>query len=392
MRRLLATALASLLALAALLWVLLRPATSPPAEQFDVAKALGDAPSQGFARATTPRAFHFPADHGPHPGYRNEWWYFTGNLTTDAGRRFGYELSLFRIALSPDASPRASAWGTNQVYMAHFALTDVAAGKFYFYERFARGGAGLAGAQAAPFAVWLEDWRVESDPRDVQTWHLRAAAGDVAIALALTPCKPVVLQGERGLSRKSAEPGNASYYYSLPRLASDGTITIAGEAHRVAGTSWLDREWSTSALGPDQVGWDWFALQLADGSELMLYQLRNRDGRADPFSAGMLIAPDGRTVPLARDDFGIEVLDRWRSARGGEYPARWRVSVPRAKLVLDVSPVLADQELAVSVRYWEGAVDVRGARAGNPVTGNGYVELTGYAEAALHSAGGSRLR
>jgi len=227
MRRLLATALASLLALAALLWVLLRPATSPPAEQFDVAKALGDAPSQGFARATTPRAFHFPADHGPHPGYRNEWWYFTGNLTTDAGRRFGYELSLFRIALSPDASPRASAWGTNQVYMAHFALTDVAAGKFYFYERFARGGAGLAGAQAAPFAVWLEDWRVESDPRDVQTWHLRAAAGDVAIALALTPCKPVVLQGERGLSRKSAEPGNASYYYSLPRLASDGTITIA---------------------------------------------------------------------------------------------------------------------------------------------------------------------
>lgn len=392
MRRLLAMALASLLALSALLWVLLRPSTSPPAEQFDVAQALGDAPSQGFARATKTRAFRFPADHGPHPGYRNEWWYFTGNLTTDAGRRFGYELSLFRIALSPDASPRASAWGTNQVYMAHFALTDVAAGKFYFYERFARGAAGLAGAQAAPFAVWLEDWRVESDPREAQTWHLRAAAGDVAIALALTPRKPVVLQGERGLSRKSAEPGNASYYYSLPRLASDGTITIAGEAHRVAGTSWLDREWSTSALGPDQVGWDWFALQLADGSELMLYQLRNRDGRADPFSAGVLIAPDGRTVPLARDDFGIEVLDHWRSARGGEYPARWRVSVPRAKLVLDVSPVLADQELAVSVRYWEGAVDVRGTRADKAVTGRGYVELTGYAQTTSRNEHGLRMR
>ena len=392
MRRLLAMALASLLALSALLWVLLRPSTSPPAEQFDVAQALGDAPSQGFARATKTRAFRFPADHGPHPGYRNEWWYFTGNLTTDAGRRFGYELSLFRIALSPDASPRASAWGTNQVYMAHFALTDVAAGKFYFYERFARGAAGLAGAQAAPFAVWLEDWRVESDPREAQTWHLRAAAGDVAIALALTPRKPAVLQGERGLSRKSAEPGNASYYYSLPRLASDGTITIAGEAHRVAGTSWLDREWSTSALGPDQVGWDWFALQLADGSELMLYQLRNRDGRADPFSAGVLIAPDGRTVPLARDDFGIEVLDHWRSARGGEYPARWRVSVPRAKLVLDVSPVLADQELAVSVRYWEGAVDVRGTRADKAVTGRGYVELTGYAQTTSRNEHGLRMR
>lgn len=390
MRRLLLASLLALAGTAAIVWALLQPAAAPPELQFDVAEALGGAPAEGFARATTPRAFRFPDDHGPHPGFRNEWWYFTGNLTTGTGRRFGYELSIFRIALSPVAPARSSAWATNQVYMAHFALTDVAVGKFHFFERFARGAAGLAGAQSRPFAVWIEDWRVDADPRDSRRWRLRAAAGDVSIELALTPRKPVVLQGERGLSRKSADAGNASYYYSLPQLASDGTITIAGEPHRVAGASWLDREWSTSALGSDQVGWDWFALQLSNGQDLMLYQLRNRDGRADPFSAGRLIAPDGRGIPLARDDFAIEVLDRWRSPRGGEYPARWRLTVPKAQLELEVVPVLADQELAVAVRYWEGAVDVRGSRAGTAITGRGYVELTGYAQTA--SRNGLRLQ
>ena len=427
MRHLLFAALLALTGTAAIVWMLLQPAASPPVEQFDVAQALGGTPAEGFARATEPRAFRFPDDHGPHPDYRNEWWYFTGNLATEAGRRFGYELSIFRIALSPSATVRSSAWGTNQVYMAHFALTDVASGKFHFFERFARGAARLAGAQAEPFAVWLEDWRIESDAHDAQTWRLHAAAGDVSIELALTPRKPVVLQGERGLSRKSADAGNASYYYSLPRLASIGTITVAGEQHGIAGDSWLDREWSTSALGPDQVGWDWFALQLSDGSDLMIYQLRNADGQADRFSAGVLVARDGRTVALTRADFRIDVLDRWRSPRddaqgrgsptrggenrtpgpprrppgmaggsatpgavvesalglrGGEYPARWRLSVPKAQLVLEVVPVLADQELSVSIRYWEGAVDVGGTRADKAVTGRGYVELTGYAQTA----------
>lgn len=393
MRRLLLVTAIALLGLGVILWALFRLAPEPAAEErFDVAQALGGVPDEGFARATTARTFRFPFDHGPHPEYRNEWWYFTGNLTSDSGRRFGYELSIFRIALSPVAAARTSAWGTNQVYMAHLALTDVASRQFHFFERFARGAAGLAGAQAAPFAVWLEDWRVEADTRDVRRWRLRAAADGVALDLTLVPAKPVVLQGSRGLSRKSADPGNASYYYSLPRLATDGSLSVAGATHRVSGSSWLDREWGTSALGKDQVGWDWFALQLADGSELMLYQLRRTDGGADPFSAGVLIAPDGRTTRLARDDFVIDVLARWRSPRGGDYPARWRLSVPRAQLALDVAPVLADQELAVSVRYWEGAVDVRGTRAGREVAGVGYVELTGYADTASRNDRGLRVR
>jgi len=385
MSRLVAIALVTLFALGAILWALLRPPAAPPVERLDVARALGGVSAQGFARATAARTFHFPDDHGPHPRYRNEWWYFTGNLVTGAGRRFGYELSIFRIALSPTATPRASAWGTNQVYMAHFAVTDVASGKFHFFERFARGAVGLAGARAAPFGVWTENWRVAADPHDPGVWTLHAKTEDVEIALSLSARKPVVLQGERGLSRKSADPGNASYYYSLPRLASEGTINIAGATHHVTGNSWLDREWSTSALASNQVGWDWFALQFDDGRELMLYQLRDRNGHTDAFSQGALIAPDGRKLELARNDFRVEVLRHWRSPRGGDYPAAWRISVPRAQLDLQITPVLADQELAVSVRYWEGAVDVRGTHAGRKVKGTGYVELTGYAD------GGARV-
>jgi len=392
MRRLLFIALLVLLALGAILWALLRPPAAPPVERLDVAQALGGVSAQGFARATAARTFHFPDDHGPHPRYRNEWWYFTGNLVTAGGQRFGYELSIFRIALSPTATPRASAWGTNQVYMAHFAVTDVASGRFHFFERFARGAAGLAGARAAPFEVWTENWRVAADPHDPDVWKLHAKDKDVEIALTLSPRKPVVLQGERGLSRKSADPGNASYYYSLPRLASEGTINIARATHHVTGTSWLDREWSTSALASNQVGWDWFALQLDDGRELMMYQLRNRDGNVDRFSQGALIAPDGRKQELAHDDFRIEVLRHWRSPRGGDYPAAWRVSVPMARLDLQITPVLADQELAVSVRYWEGAVDVRGTRAGNEIKGSGYIELTGYTQTTSRDEGRVRMR
>lgn len=387
MRRLWLTGLALLLLAAAGLWIA-RWSSSPPTESngLDLGEVLGGVSEAGFARAYDVRTFRFPRDHGSHPRYRDEWWYFTGNLFSDEGRRFGYELTLFRIALTPHAPARASHWATNQVYMGHFALTDAAGHRFHFFERFSRGALGLAGARSKPFGVWLEDWAVRAEPQQPDVWRLTASSDGVALSLALTPTKPIVLEGDRGLSRKSAEAGNASYYYSRPRLASDGMIRLAGRRFRVHGTSWLDREWGTSALARDEVGWDWFGLQLSDGWDLMFYQLRRADGSRAPFSAGTLIDPAGRAIPLNARDVTIEVLDHWRSPHGGTYPARWRFAVPSAALAVEVAPVLADQELAGSVRYWEGAVNVSGTHHDHRVKGAGYTELTGYAK----SAGGPR--
>jgi predicted secreted hydrolase len=359
-----------------LAWWLSKPAATPTAEPLELARVLGSADTNGYARAVRPRPFLFPGDHGPHPEYRSEWWYFTGNLADAAGRRFGYELALFRFALSPDTGKRASPWATRQVYMGHLALTDVAARRFRYDERFARGALGLAGAEATPFRIWLEDWWVGGE---TFPWRLVAASEEFALELSLDPLKPVVLQGEDGLSRKGAGAGNASYYYSIPRLATRGTITVAGTRYAVTGESWLDREWSTSALEEGQTGWDWFGLQLDDGHELMLYRLRRRNGTIDPHSAGALIAPDGSKRPLGPGDVRLDALGRWESPRGGTYPARWRLAVPAAGLALEIEPVLADQELDVTPRYWEGAVDVRGEHDGRPVSGRGYAELTGYA-------------
>lgn len=372
-----------LLGLAALGYGLFEWAARPlpaPAVELDVAQVLGG-DTQGFARALQPRPLRFPQDHGPHPDYRNEWWYFTGNLEDGRGRRFGFELTLFRIALTPHAPARASAWAAHQVYMGHFAVTDVANRRIRYYERFARGAAGLAGAQAAPLRVWLEDWSVTASADGPEIWQLRAGEGEAQIDLQLTPLKPVVLHGEQGLSRKSAAPGNASYYYSIPRLQARGSLRLGGEIFNVSGAAWLDREWSSSALAPEQAGWDWFGLQLDDGSELMFYRLRRKDGAIDPHSQGTWIDPHGRAWPLRNQDVGIAVLSEWESPRGGRYPARWRIRVKPLGLELEVAPLVADQELAVSVRYWEGAVAVSGQRAGKPVRGQGYAELTGYASA-----------
>jgi predicted secreted hydrolase len=256
-------------------------------------------------------------------------------------------------------------------------LTDVAGGRYSAFERFARGAAGLAGAQTSPYAVWLEDWRVEEvEPGVVR---LQAAEEDVALDLVLIDRKGPITQGDRGYSPKG--PDNASYYYSLTRLETSGAVQVGQAVHPVSGLSWMDHEWSTSSLADDQVGWDWFSIQLDDGSELMVFQLRKEDGSIDPFSSGTFIGPDGSTRHLGRDEFEIRVDDNWRSPRtGATYPARWTVSVPAAvDLTLEIEPYLADQELAVSYAYWEGAVRVEGERAGQAVQGNGYVEMTGYA-------------
>jgi predicted secreted hydrolase len=339
----------------------------------------------GFARALAPRPFAFPDDHGPHPDFRTEWWYYTGNLQTAAGRHFGFQLTFFRNALAAGSdgagADRASAWATRQLFLAHFALTDTASARFHAASRLTRHALGLAGAQASPFRVWVEDWSAEGQAPGGLPMRLRAADGDVAIDLLLAADKRPVPQGDQGLSRKGPEPGNASYYYSITRMTVRGTVRRGGETLAVSGQAWMDREWSTSALGRDLVGWDWFALQLEDQRELMFYVLRHRDGAPGAFSAGSIVAADGGTRPLAGGDVAIETLAHWTSPRSGvRYPARWRVTVPASGLRLELAPRLADQELIVGTRYWEGAVRVAGLAGDRPIAGQGYVELVGYGE------------
>jgi predicted secreted hydrolase len=372
-------AISSLLAIVLSITVLL-PAPSRAADDIPAAKALGDGNSEGYARATAPRPFTFPQDHGPHPEFRTEWWYFTGNLDDPEGRPFGYQLTFFRIGLSPKSAPSGSPWRTNQLYMAHFALSDIAGKQFHAFERFNRGAMGLAWAKTDTLHVWLDNWSVEPETRDVFPLRLRAQHGAIAIDLALEQGKPVVLQGVDGLSQKSAEPGNASYYYSLTRMPTTGVITVGDQRFEVQGASWLDREWSTSALGKDQVGWDWFALQLSDRREIMFYRLRRRDGGTDPMSAGTLVALDGGVRRLNHGDVEIEALSYWQSPKSGaRYPAKTRLRIPKEDLALEIEPLLSGQELNVSVRYWEGAVTIRGTARGTPINGQGYMELTGYA-------------
>jgi predicted secreted hydrolase len=372
------------------------------------------ASDQGFERAESVRTFEFPRDHGPHPTFRHEWWYFTGHLQAKDGERFGFELTFFRVALAPPraetlksaAGEPVSQWRARQIYVAHFAVTDIGRRTFHSTQRLARDALGLSGAQAAPFRVWLGGWSVAAQSAAgaahqasstaasdalADVWALRAGDCAYRFDLKLHPLQPPVPNGDRGLSIKSGEPGNASYYFSIPRLSIEGDIvrgvcpaggTQAAGAQplEVSGTAWLDREWGSGALGPREAGWDWFALQLADGSALMFYALRDERGVRDSHSAGTWIEPDGRAQPLASRDVNIDVLDHWRSPNGAaRYPSRWRVRV--ASLGLDVTavPVLADQELETTPRYWEGDVEVAGMRDGKPISGEGYAELVGYA-------------
>jgi predicted secreted hydrolase len=343
-----------------------------------------------FAQALAPQPLEFPRDQGPHPDYRQEWWYLTGNLDAVGGERFGFELTIFRFALAPGAADPgvvgsqtghgSSPWRTRQVYLGHFAVTDVARHTFRFAVKRSRGALGLAGAQADPFRVWVGNWQIGRNT-------VQAAGPDYTLSLTAQPLMPSVPNGESGLSRKSGEPGNATYYYSIPRVAVRGTIVADGRPLRVRGLAWLDREWGSGSLGPREVGWDWFGLQLGDGSCLMFYFLRDGDGTEDPYSAGTWVDPAGHARPLSRSDAHVAVLDHWTDAGGTRYPSRWHLVVPATGLDVTVRPVLAEQELVTSPRYWEGAVDVSGTRAGRPVAGRGYVELVGYAGTTAGSAG-----
>ncbi len=359
-------------------WWYTRPASLQPASTSLAVLEIDGTPE--FARVTQPRPFTFPADHGPHPEYQTEWWYYTGNLQTQTGRRFAYQLTFFRRALPPRPPERPVAMAADQIYFAHFAITDVEGRSHRFVERFSRDAAGLAGAQPEPFRVWLEQWSVEAlDDRGDRVRLIAESAEVGSVVLELTAMKPIVAHGDDGLSPKSEEVGNASYYLSFTRMRTNGEIQVNGESFRVEGESWFDHEWSTSALGPEAVGWDWFSLQLSDGRELMIFQIRRRDGTVESVSGGTLVELDGRLVPLRADDIDLRVLDTWSSPESGAvYPSGWRIEVPSADLSLTVEPLISDQEMRLFFTYWEGAVQVTGESDGAPVAGFGFVELTGY--------------
>jgi len=334
-KRLLTLTLISSLVIAAFWWITRRPtAEIPPALALG-----GDSDITGFARAIEPREFQFPLDHGPHDDYQTEWWYYTGNLTSESGQHFGYQLTFFRRGLTPGAPPIGAGLATNQIYFGHFAITDVEGNKHTFAERFSRGAGGLAGGSGEPFRVWLEDWSTEALNPEGSTVRLQARDDDLALNLTLRATKPIVAHGDHGLSPKSETPGNASYYLSYTRMATEGQVTVRGQTLAVHGESWFDHEWSTSALGEGAVGWDWFSLQLDDGRELMLFQIRREDGTLEPVSGGTLIEADGRTRRLTIDDVQIEGLSYWRSPKTNvNYPAQWRITIPSAQIELNVEP------------------------------------------------------
>lgn len=362
-----------------LLLPMLRSHRKGEAVQSQLVAQAAPSDTSGFARATGPQPLTFPADFGLHPDYQTEWWYYTGNLDSTDGHHFGYQLTFFRRALLPpnQVEARASDWATRQVYMAHFALTDVSPKNYQAFERLARGAAGLAGAQAVPYHVWLEDWQVVEVSPGV--YRLQATQDNLSLDLQLKDLKGPILQGDQGYSQKGPEPRQASYYYSQTRLESSGMVKTNEGTYPVSGLSWMDHEFSTSALGPNQVGWDWFALQLSNSSEIMLFQLRHADGSLDPFSSGTYVAPDGSTRQLKREDFQVQVNTTWKSPHTqAVYPASWTITIPWLDLHLEIEPYLADQELNVSYAYWEGAVRAKGQQAGQAITGNGYIEMTGY--------------
>lgn len=334
--------------------------------------------------AIQPRAFRFPQDHAAHEDYRIEWWYYTGNLQTSDGRRFGYQLTFFRTGVVRQPQ-NPSRWAVRDLYTTHFAISDVQARDFHFFERVGRKGVGTAGAATNAYHAWNGDWEVRLDGDR----HLLVAEHDgCRLQLQLTSAKPPVLHGQAGLSRKGPSEGNASYYYSLTRMPTTGTLTLEGRQFAVSGLSWMDHEFSTSFLEKGQQGWDWFAIQLDDKRELMIYQIRRTDGKADPSSSGTLVAADGKPKHLDHSAFTLVPGDRWRSdTSGGSYPIAWTVRVPEEHLELSVRASMPNQEMntiaSTGIAYWEGSIQVEGRAGSQPVRGQGYLEMTGYAGKSL---------
>jgi predicted secreted hydrolase len=336
-----------------------------------------------WKQATGQRVWSFPRDHGAHPEFRTEWWYFTGNLRDGSGNRYGYQLTFFRQGIRLKPANPGNPWSLRDLYPAHFAVTDVRNGSFRFAEQVTRSGPGLSGAATDGMNVWNLGWSARMQGGAIV---LRASHEGMELSLELEPRKQLVLQGEKGLSRKGPGKGQASWYYSFTNLATRGTIkTPAMQTPvQVEGISWFDQEFGSNVLSKEQVGWDWFSIHLSDGRDLMLYFLRKNDGTVEKESSGTLVEPDGKSRHLKLGEIRMEVLGTWKSPKsGGAYPDRWRIRIPEAGIDVQLTPLVADQELITSgstgVTYWEGAVDGNGASAGKPVTSEGYVEMTGYA-------------
>jgi len=343
-----------------------------------------------YQRALPGRKIVFPADHYSHPDFKTEWWYYTGHLTTDSGKRYGYQVTFFRFGLRDRQKESKSAPLFTELYMAHFALSDVAGKKFIFRERINRGIAGKAGgrgyndragAATERYLVWHEDWKVEGD---VSKHAIQVNDRGTELRLSLKSLKAPVLHGQNGLSQKGEGEGRASYYYSLTRMQTEGELTINGKKEKVRGLTWMDHEFGSNQLTDAQMGWDWFSIQLDNQTELMLYLMRRKDGSIDPYSSGTLVSSNGPTKHLKLNDYRVEVLERWKSPKSGaNYPMKWQVRIPSEEIELEITPAFPDQELITNrstrVTYWEGAVQIRGKARGQVVNGNGYVEMTGYA-------------
>ena len=351
----------------------MHPGTAPGQE------AGGAVTSDGWRQAGPGYDWQFPRDHGSHPEYRIEWWYYTGNLASDRGRRFGYQVTFFRVGVNP-APENPSRWAVRDLFMAHLALTDLQTGRHLVGERLDRGGLGWAGARPGTLDVWNGDWRASLDGG---RHRLEAVDGSFGVELGLEPGKGTTRHGDNGLSRKGPSAGNASQYYSMTRMPTTGRVRLDGAWVDVTGASWMDHEFGTTFLEPGQVGWDWFSLQLDDGADLMVFQLRRADGRPDEHSAGTWVDGDGVATPLDRDGVRLVPGRRWASpASGAAYPVEWRVELPGRQASFDVAAAVDAQELdtgaSTGVTYWEGAVTVTGRVGDRSVRGRGYLEMTGY--------------
>jgi predicted secreted hydrolase len=324
--------------------------------------------------------YEFPRDHFNHPDFRTEWWYYTGNVKSAEGRRFGFELTFFRQAVSRDPG-KAAAWEVNDVYFAHLALSDLDGGKFYHTERTNRAGPGIAGASESLGRIWNGNWQVQWNGEDQK---LQGIDDRFQFQLKLHSEKPPVIHGENSVSQKAEGPGRASHYISLTRLATTGSVELAGKRFEVTGTSWMDHEFFTHQLESGQTGWDWLSLQLADYTELMLFHIRRGDGSIDPYSAGTYVDANGKTVHLRASDFKLQPAgEKWTSpVTRAAYPIHWIITIPKLGIALEAETPLESQEFTgktkLAPNYWEGAIVLTGKRNAKPLEGVGYLEMTGY--------------
>ncbi len=335
--------------------------------------------SQDYDHASPDKIIRFPEDHDAHENFRHEWWYFTGNLKSQEGREFGYQLTFFRFA-NASRSEIQNAWNNDQTWMAHLAVSDIESERFFLEQDMSRQSLGLAGVKIQPFRVWLHNWHAtETEPLDPDRLVLDLSAGGdgFSIDLSVKSKTAPVLQGESGYSRKSHTGKSASHYYSYPDMDTSGQIRIDGETFEVLGTTWMDREWSSTLLQDSQTGWDWFALHLGNGKKIMAFQIRQEQG--NPYRHAVLIGPKQGKIPL--DVIEMIPTRSWTSPETGiEYPIGWKLSLESAQemIGLEVDSLMPNQEMNLLFRYYEGAVEVRGQSGSQEISGRGYMELTGY--------------